>query len=148
MASVQELVNAFIAATGAPPARVRGVARELINQGLLPRSFGKRLAAIDRTHVALLVFAYYATEADTVSAAARAADRLRSGRAGVSLGEVADLIASGEAGLCVNATLMSATAWEAPIHPDGYPYPQRLTVIPAGVLRALGHLALVEVMPC
>lgn len=137
MATVQELVTAFVATTGAPASRVRAVARKLLDQGVLPRSAGRRLAQVDLSHAAVLVFSYYATETATVSEAARAADYLTRDRAGLSLAEVVSVMEGGKVGLIVDASTTHVYAWAAALPPELYPYPRRIVLIPASVLADL-----------
>ena len=78
MASVSELAETVALYAAEPSALVNQIARELLNENLLPKSSGKRIAQVDASHAALLLFAVLASpRIKDAAAAARTYAALR-----------------------------------------------------------------------
>ncbi|GAA4250642.1 hypothetical protein GBZ26_11805 [Azospirillum formosense] len=71
MPTVSEAVSYISAVTSLPAARINGIARQLIDDGLLPKSSGRRIETISKRQLCLLIFAVFVS--DTVKDATRTA---------------------------------------------------------------------------
>ncbi|QCG97354.1 hypothetical protein E6C67_26640 [Azospirillum sp. TSA2s] len=72
MSSIMDAVNAIGEWTHVPPAKVKSIARKLIDDGVLPKSKGKRIAEISTPEFVKLLFACVAS--DTVADATQCAE--------------------------------------------------------------------------
>ncbi len=98
MSSVMDLVEAVADATGEPVSTVRMVARRLIDDEVLPKSVGRRIAQVTTDHAGLLLFATLASPAvkDATRTALAYADLAYQGKEGAdtALQAISDMLQS------------------------------------------------------